>query len=237
MIQSCPNLVTVEVSPIMTQQFFADHRLPTPIPLTVTTLRVIGTQSKGQILGLLGNRQSLFNDIGRLDRVKMPIPYYKKDDLARVQKLHIRPCFTQFIAVPMVPTRVEDQPIGLAHADGDDFQKTQCGDFHNLNDLKEITLDLCSVRLFPRSLEELEQYARRHYGRSRRVEPELVEKMWRRNRTTNLWFWIMLGNTPKLPEMENLVIDLELCPFATDTEYDQWVSGEGIVWTRTGPIL
>ena len=203
----------------------------------MTTLRIIGTQTKGQILGLLGNRQSLFNDIGRLDRVKMPIPYYKKDDLARVQKLHIRPCFTQFTAVPMVPTRVEDQPIGLAHADGDDFQMTQCGDFHNLNDLKEITLDLCSVRLFPRSLEELEQYARRHYGRSRRVEPELVEKMWRRNRNTNLWFWIMLGNTPKLPEMENLVIDLELCPFATDPEYDQWVSGEGIVWTRTGPIL
>jgi hypothetical protein len=221
----------------MTQQFFADHRLITPIPLTVTNLRIIGTQSRGQILGLLGNRQSLFNDIGRLDRCQMPIPYYKKDDIAHVQKLHIKPCFIQFTNVHMVSQSVNGQPASLDHPDSHDFLRKQSGNFGNLKPLKEITLDLRQVRLFPRSVEELTQYARREYGRSNTMEPELVEKMWKRNRTTNLWFWIMLGNTPKLPEVEDLVIDLDLCPFATDLVYDQWVSCEGNVWTGTGPIL
>ena len=228
LIKSCPNLVTVEVSPIMTQQFFADHRLRTPIPRTVTTLRIIGAQSKGQILGLLGNKQQLFTDIGRMDRSSMPIPYYKKDDISHVQKLHIQPCFILFSRVPMVPAFTDGQEGLLGDFHTYEFRKEVSGDFGNLKPLKEITLDLRQVRLFPRSLEELMQYARRQYADSRVAEPELVEKMWKRNRTTNIWFWNMLGNTPKLPEMDNLVIDLDLCPFATDLEYDQWVSPVGI---------
>jgi hypothetical protein len=226
LIHSCPNLVTIEISPIITQQFFADHRLPKPIPKHVTNLRVIGVQTKGKILGLLGKQQSLFNDIGRLDRCKMPIPYYKKDDVSHVQRLQVRPYFVPFIHVDMGPPVVNGQTV-TSDLNAYEIKRNPDSDFGNLKDLKEITLNLQQVRLFPRSLEDMMQYARRQFMSTNISLPELPEKMWKRNRTTNLWLWVMLGNTPRFPEMENLVIELELCPFATGHVYDQWVSFGG----------
>jgi hypothetical protein len=244
-MQSCPNLEQIDPSAVVTHQYFTEKRILNLVPSTITELRCVGIQSKNEISGLLGKGQTVFHDIGRLPRAVTKGPYWKRDDCKNVTKVHIEPTFLawtkmEFTEVPRPRTEKakpsdEDVEVEPMRWEIKKMHESGWEQWGNLQALNTISLDCREVGMYPYSVQELKLYAddkyrqQTHYGHQ--PNPfDLDNKMWSENRSTNLWFWAMLGKTPQLPRLEKLEIDLQFNPWAprvecSDKDYDEWVSG------------
>lgn len=247
LVQSCPNLRKLDPSPLATHAFFEDKRLPDSIPLTVTELVAVAVQLKTSIGGLLGIQQKLFTDIGRIPREGLKGPYWKRDDYRNVTKLFIEPWFNKWDR-PAFVTKLDAEGKTIEQRrelDGTRFtdvelkiERIRQENWGNLKRLEDVSIDCREVKLWPYPFKDLEAWGadRFHFRwQPRRIDAK-NDRVWDEHRATNLYFWAMLGNTPRLPELEKLEIDLEWIPWKrpslTKDVNDEWVS-----WGCDWPFL
>lgn len=236
LMQSCRNLERIDPSCLSTHQFFNQKRVPHIVPATVTELRCVGIQTKADITGLVGKLQPMFSNIGRMPRNGIRGPYWKRDDFQHVTKLEIVPTFLAWTKMQFVNSaRNRWEEAEIPYCDIKEW-KPEEENWGNLVGLETVSLDCREVGLLPKSEKYLRDYANdkfrleTNYDHGTPNPYKMQGKMWQEKRNNNVFFWAMLGNTPQLPELKSLEIDLEFNPWAPEPEkgeliYDEWVSG------------
>jgi hypothetical protein len=236
LMQSCRNLERIDPSCLSTHQFFNQKRVPHIVPATVTELRCVGIQTKAEITGLVGKLQPMFSNIGRVPRNGIRGPYWKRDDFQHVTKLEIVPTFLAWTKMQFANSaRNRFEEAEIPYSDIKEW-KPEEENWGNLVGLETVSLDCREVGLLPKSEKYLRDYANdkfrleTNYDHGTPNPYKMQGKMWQEKRNNNVFFWAMLGNTPQLPELKSLEIDLEFNPWAPEPEkgeliYDEWVSG------------